>query len=70
MSKESTRPQEVKTVWWKTAKLPWALIIIVVVLSIGFVAGWVARSNDAGRVVNEARVMAKQMAPAQSKDQQ
>lgn len=62
MTKEQTRPQEIKTPWYKSAILPWALIGITLLYASGIYTGWTLRSQDAGRVSAEASVIAQQMA--------
>lgn len=46
MSKiEGLRPQTLTTKWYRSAKLPWAIILVVLIFSLGILSGWAMRSN-------------------------
>ncbi len=50
-----------KKSWYKSAVLPWAIIVIVSVGFAGIVVGWTLRSEDMSRVKSEASVMVKEL---------
>lgn len=47
---EGLRPQTLKEKWYKSAKLPWAIISIVTIFMLGGVVGWVLRSDVNARI--------------------
>jgi len=42
---EGFRPQTLTTKWYKSAKLPWAIILIVTIFMLGVSSGWMLRSD-------------------------
>jgi hypothetical protein len=58
MSKETKTEATIsKQAWYKSALLPWAIIVILAVGFAGVVAGWTLRSQDISRVQAEAYSM-------------
>lgn len=66
MSKEIVkRPQEIsnKAAWYKSALLPWVIIVVLMAFVGGAVMGWTARSNQVADVKAEVASQLASQAP-------
>ena len=65
MSKVKTEVQNTKSKWYKSAKLPWAIIIIATLVVTSFIGGWFYAKADNQRVTIEASSIVNKLSKAE-----
>lgn len=53
MKTNEIRKQDVTKKWYQSAKLPWGIILTLLLIFSGFVGGWMVRGDMNQRIDNE-----------------